>query len=170
MGTRRDVGVYMTNEIGSSVLLLLKECLLPVSALAIFSISMIREFLNSLFKVHRSKTMVRKITSKYSLLERMILKYAYVEPLHAKNISKFGVFFHGVNICFIVMVYFVGFLSIADHSLQIQYTNLISLQFYCFNVPTIIIYFVLKVDVFSRSCHKWKFEKYHTSKEFNKLW
>ena len=160
----------MTKEIGINIALIIKEFILPISWLGIFSISMTREFLNSLFNVHRSKTMVRKIKSKYSRLEKMMLKYAYVEPMHAKTISKFGVIYYWVNICWILLVYIIGIVAIVEGDLGAHFRTLLSLQFYCFNIPTIFFYCVLKVNPFSRSCLKWKFEKYHTSKEFDKLW
>lgn len=123
---------------------------------------------NKLFCVHRSKTACKKIMKDYTFGQKVALIPQKKHCLHAKKFCN-----KIINYFYIHTVFFMLslILMITEH---LMFTKLIisvfllAAQFFTFVLPVSVMDLILVEKPFVR-LSKYRFEKYHHTKEFEKL-
>lgn len=123
---------------------------------------------DSLFDVHRSKTAVRKIMKEYSFWQKILRKPHKEHCLHAKSFCIKIINYLYVNAVFFAVGLLIIIIEcIVSKKLTISFFVL-SAQFWTFDIPIFTINFILKENPFQKMS-KYRFEKYHQTKEYEKL-
>lgn len=123
----------------------------------------------SLFRVHRSKTACRKIMKEYSFWQKALLIPHKTHCLHAKKFCAKIIYCLYVHAAFVAIGFIsVIFESIVSEQLTISIYFLI-IDFLAFALPEFVAELILEEKPWLRFNKKYRFEKYHHTKEFEKL-
>lgn len=121
-----------------------------------------------LFCVHRSKTACKKIMKNYTFWQKVALMPQKKHCLHAKNFcNKIINYFYVHTVFFIFSLIFTIAENLISTKLIIS-VFLLAAQFFTFVLPVFVMEMILVEKPFVRFS-KYKFEKYHHTKEFEKL-
>lgn len=129
----------------------------------------VNSIVNSLFRVHQSKSARRKIMKEYSFWQKAALIPHKTYCLHAKRfcarmvnyLYAHAVFF-AIGLIYMIIACFVP----EKHNLSFYF---LLIQFLAFALPFSITGLILEEKPWLRSHTGYRFEKYHHTKEFEKL-
>lgn len=128
----------------------------------------IYSLLDSLLKMHRSKTAVKKLKKEYRFLQKIWLVPFHTHCLHAVKFCKFLILFQRTYmLCFAAYLSFALFFfsGLVSGTLLAWLTASI---FVCFAIPPAIIHFSLTRPLIGRF-KKYSFEKYHNTDNHHSL-
>ena len=144
-------------------------CVYAQIGFAIFVVSSIRDILDALFSLHRSKRSAKEIKKQYTLLERLALKHIVRHGLHARRFCCILIAVHHISILLLMGVVPISICSIYVPMLRILFAWVTVIYFFAILIPVAICDTVLNKFPFRRGKRIWRFEKYHHSNEYNKL-
>ena len=124
--------------------------------------------INKLFRVHRSKTACRKIMKEYSFWQKALLFHHKTHCLHAKSFCE-----KMVNYLYVHAVFFAfGIIAMIIEGILTEKASvsayILIIQAIAFTLPSFIIDIIL-AEFPLRKMSPYKFEKYHQTKEYDKL-
>ena len=126
-------------------------------------------FVNSLFRVHRSKSSRRKISKEYSFLQKAVFIPHKIHCLHAKRFCVRIIYYlYAHAVFFAIGLIYMVIACFMPEKFNNSFYFLIT-QFFVFLIPLFITDLVLEEKPWLRYNTKYRFEKYHHTKEFEKL-
>lgn len=136
--------------------------------LFLFGFAMIYGLLDSLLKMHRSKSAVKKIKKEYKLKQKMWLIPFETHCMHAAKFCKGLICFWRVR-CFTFILYLMlGLAAVFGLSENVIIAWFSAGMFVLFDVPQLIIQLSLSRPFFGRF-REFSFEKYHNTKDHESL-
>ena len=134
----------------------------------LFGYLMIYGLLNSLLKMHRSKSAVKKIKKAYTFRQKLWLAPFEANCIHAVKFCKCLISFWRIR-CFVFVCYLlVGFAAIVGLSVNVIIAWFSVGMFIFFDIPQLILHLVLSRPFIGRF-REYSFEKYHNTKDHNSL-
>ena len=124
---------------------------------------------DTLFRVHRSKTACKKIMKEYTFWQKVVLIPQKKHCLHAKKFcNKIINYLYTHTVFFVFSLIFI----IAEHLIFTKLTVsffVVVVQFLAFMIPLSVAEIILEEKPWLRFNKRYRFEKYHHTKEFEKL-
>lgn len=144
-------------------------CLFLSSITALVSIFIIRVLVGALFAMHRGRSKIKKIQSRYGFWKRLLMKPAWDECLHAKNFCRVLIVCHHIRMFLLISTLFlVAISNWVPNLLQIS-GRYAGLSFLIMDFPILVMHLVLDRYPFQRLKHEYRFWKYHNTKNYDSL-
>ena len=143
-------------------------CVVLSVFLFLFGYFMMFGITDSLLKMHRSKSAVKRIKKEYTFKQRLWLVHLEAHCIHAVKFCKCLVSFWRMR-CFAFVCYlFVGFAAILGFRLNVFVAWLSVGMFILFDIPQFILHLILSRPFIGRF-REFSFEKYHNTREHDSL-
>ena len=141
--------------------------------MAVFSIAAmvcIRFIVSGLFEMHRSKSALKKIYKNYSFGQRMLLKHAWQDCLHARRFCRLLIILHHCIFCLLLIEILAALLSSIWPILIpiIAWYTLACVV--CIPLPVCLLNFALERYPFQKLKHEYRFRQYHNTSNHESLW
>lgn len=134
----------------------------------LFGLFTIYSLLDSLLKMHRSKSAVKKIKKEYNLKQKLWLIPYEIYCIHAVKFCKGLIMFWRIR-CFIFVLYLVlGLATLFDFSIDKLIAWFTVVMFILFDIPQFIIHLLLARPFIGRF-REFSFEKYHNTQDHESL-
>ena len=145
-------------------------CSFIVFVTALASIFCIRGIISGLFAMHRSRSALKKAYKEYSFGQKVILKHAWWDCLHAKRFCRFLIVCHHCIIGLLLVELLLAILSNTWPALMpvIGWFTIIFLV--VITIPVCILNFSLDRYPFAKWNSEFTFRKYHNTQDHNSLW
>lgn len=134
----------------------------------LFSYLLIFSLTDSLLKMHRSKSSVKKIKKAYKLKERLWLIHIEANCMHAVKFCKCLILFWRTRCVFFACYLLAGFAAMLSVHLNEIIAWLSVVVFLVFDIPQYILYLFLSRPLIGRF-RKFSFEKYHNTKDHDSI-
>ena len=134
----------------------------------LFGYLMIYGLMDSLLKMHRSKSAVKKIKKEYTFKQKLWLIPFESNCIHAVKFCKYLIWFWRIR-CFAFTCYLlVGFAAILGLYVNILIAWFSVSMFIFFDIPQLILQLLLSRPFIGRF-REFSFEKYHNTKDHDSL-
>ena len=145
-------------------------CAFLVIVFSVASMLGIRFIIAGLMNMHRSKTALKKLNKAYSFGQKMLLKHAWQDCLHAKKFCRFLIIWHHcIFVTFIMALLLLIFSKLWPAVLVV--VGWYALGTLVFDViPVAILFSALDRYPFQRFRHQFTFRKYHNTNDHDSLW
>ncbi len=145
-------------------------CSFLVSVFSIASVVGIRSIISGLMEMHRSKSALKKLNKEYSFGQKMLLKHAWQECLHAKKFCRFLIIWHHCVLALFFVALLLAVLSNIWPVIMpvIGWCTLGLLVLVFFPVYTLV--FMLERYPFRKFKKEFRFRKYHNTNDHDSLW
>ena len=120
--------------------------------------------------MHRSRSAIKKINKTYSFGQKVLMKHAWRDCIHAKSFCRgLIVYHHSIFILFVLELLLVLFSNIWPVLMPvIAWSTFVF--FVGFVIPTCVLNFVLDRYPFAKLKHEFRFRKYHNTSNHDSLW
>ncbi len=136
--------------------------------LFLFGYAMIYGLLDSLMKMHRSKSAVKKIKKEYNLKHKIWLIPFEINCIHATKFCKGLVLLWRAR-CFAFVLYLIlGLLAMVGLPVNTIIAWFSAGMFVLFDAPQLFIYLLLSRPFFGKF-REFSFEKYHNTHDYESL-
>lgn len=135
----------------------------------IATICCIRFLVCGLLEMHRSRSKLKKIRKDYSFAQKIVMKHAWNECLHAKNFCRFLIIFHHFRIILLCISLLLAILANAIPSLMRTTASVSACVYFCIDMPALLFHVALDRHPFQRYKHAYRFEKYHNTQNHHSL-
>lgn len=125
--------------------------------------------LDSLLKMHRSKSAIKKLKKKYTALQMFRLIHFRENCFHAEKFCKRLITFQKIACGFLAIYLLISLLFAFGFFSATLIAWLTVWQFLLFNIPTLIINKVLSRPIIFGRFKGFSFEKYHNTENYNSL-
>jgi hypothetical protein len=143
-------------------------CILLSAVLHLAGYFMGYVLLDSLLKMHRSKSAVKKLKKEYTLLQKLWLLPFENSCLHAVRFCRGLVWFHRLRSACFLLFLATAVLWALDVASNLVLAWMSAGMFVCFDVPQIILSNVVSRPIIGRF-KEYSFEKYHNTKDHESL-
>ena len=145
-------------------------CSFLVFVFSIAAICCIRGIVSGLFEMHRSRSAVKKANKAHSFWQKVCLKHAWVDCLHAKRFCRFLIIIHHCIFGFLLAELFLAILSNVWPGVMptIAWFTVIYIVFV--SIPVCLLNFVLDRYPFRKFKHEFRFKQYHNTNDHDSLW
>ena len=145
-------------------------CAFLVSVFALISVFMIRSIIAGLFAIHRSNTALKKVNKAYSFGQKLLLKHAWNDCLHAKGFCRFLIVCHHILVCLFLLELLLSLLSGIWPSMMLINGYIAIFFMFVVTIPISILFFSRDKYPFNTRRHEFRFRKYHNSQDHHSLW
>lgn len=145
-------------------------CSFIVIVTALLSIFCIRSIISGLFAMHRSRSALKQVNKEYSFGQKVILKHAWNDCLHAKRFCRFLIICHHCIVGLLLVELLLALLSNIWPQLMpiIGWFTIVFLV--SITIPVCILNFSLDKYPFAKWKNEYTFRKYHNTKDHESLW
>ena len=130
----------------------------------------LRCLVSGLFEMHRSRSALKKISKQYSFIQKVLMKHAWSDCLHAKRFCRGLIVYHhcvwGLFFVELLLALLSGF--VPGLTLVIPWFAIVSLVGGL--IPVWLLWTFLDRHPFRRRKHEFKFRKYHNTADYDSLW
>ena len=144
-------------------------CVWIATALTLLSIIILRSLIGALLQMHRSKTMVKKLKKDYTFWQKLLLKPAWEHCIHARDFCRIMIVLHHIR-----SVLYLGAISMLALSGMIPVLALVCgwviSAMMIMDVAIVVKFQSLDQFPFYRRKHRFRFEKYHNTKDHGSLY
>lgn len=146
----------------------------PIGCIEISAVSFFCSYLSnymlltSLLKMHRSKSAVKKIRSKYTLLQKLRLRHFKENCLHAVSFCSKMVIYQKISFGFRVLYWIISLLFAFGIVSSALIAWLTVGFFFVFDLPVFLISLFLSRPIIGRF-KEFTFEKYHNTQNHDSL-
>ena len=145
-------------------------CSFLMCVFSLLSMFCIRSIVSGLFEMHRSKSALKKINKNYSFGQRICLKHAWQDCLHAKRFCRCLIISHHCIFWLLVVELLLALLSNVWPVLM-SVVAWFTLGFVIgISIPVCLLNFVLDRYPFQKWKHEFRFRKYHNTSNHDSLW
>lgn len=120
--------------------------------------------LNALFRMHKSKSAVKKIRKQYTFWQKLILRHVEEHTEHAVQFTRFMVWVHHISCC-TMLICLLSRLILSDR----WFVYLLAARFLIFDGPVLLINLLLDAYPLRRRRHEYRFVKYHNTSDKTSL-
>lgn len=145
-------------------------CTFLLSVISITSIVGVRGIISGLFAMHRSKSALKKICKNYSFGQRVFLKHAWEDCLHAKQFCRQLIVVHHCIFGLLLVQLLLAILSNIWPALRIVIAWFTLMAGVGFLIPVSLLNFSLDRYPFQKRKHEFTFRKYHNTSNHHSLW
>ena len=144
-------------------------CIILTCIFSVSTICCLRSIVCGLFKMHRSGSALKKLLNSYSFCAKCILLPAWNECLHAKRFCKFLILVH--NVRFVLLISSISLALLSNIISVLVSINAVfsGIIFFTFDIPILVMHRVMDQHPFKRQKNKYRFQKYHKTKNYNSL-
>lgn len=144
-------------------------CAFLTSVFAFASALCCRGIATGLLEMHRSRSNLKKLRKTYRAWQKIIMKPAWDNCLHAKSFCRFLIVFHHVRIVLLIISLFLTILGETAPSLMPTVGLLCGCVFFIMDVPALALHGVMDRYSFQRLKHEYRFRKYHNTQNHHSL-
>ena len=156
----RIVGVFSESPLA---------CFFLVCIMGFASAGCTRGLVAGLFEMHRSRSNLKKICKKYNFWQKILMKPAWDECLHAKSFCRFLIICHHLRIvCLLGSLSFLLMVNIAPSLMSIS-ASFSTCVFSIIDIPVLVLHVAMDRYPFQRLKHEYRFRKYHNTQDHNSL-
>ncbi len=120
---------------------------------------------SGLFAMHRSKNGLKKAKMGYTFRQRLLLRPAWEQCLHARTFCRVLICFYYIRLIVLaVSVLFAVIVQSHPALLRIA-AYFVVVSFLALDAPIFVLDFILDEHPFKRWQHKYRFEKYHHTRD-----
>ena len=145
-------------------------CTFLMAFFSIVSMICIRGVVSGLFKMHRSRSAIKKINKAYSFGQKILLQHAWKDCLHAKKFChRLIIAHHCIFILLILELLLALFSNIWPILMPVVawYTLVLVVGI---SIPVCLLNFILDRYPFAKWKHEFRFRKYHNTSNHDSLW
>lgn len=145
-------------------------CFFVMACFSVLTIICVRNIVSGLFEMHRSKSALKKIYKNYSTVQRMLLKHAWLDCIHAKIFCRRLIVLHHCILGFMLIEILMAILCSIWPVLMpiIAWYTLTFVM--CLSLPVFLLNFALDRYPFQKWKHEFRFRIYHNSGDHESLW
>lgn len=129
----------------------------------------IRNMLDALLKMHRSKTAVKKIEKQYSFKQRFLLRHVRDHCLHAKKFCCWAIFMYNTNLIAATLVCILGVLGCFWKSIAVIAVYALLLQFFAVMLPVTLLDGFLVKNPLQKHKGPYRFTDHHNTDDHESL-
>ena len=145
-------------------------CLFLSCGFGLVALISIRGVVSGLFTMHRSKSAAKKVLKNYPFLQKLLLRHAWQECLHASRFCRFLIIYHHLVVILILIEALLVFLSGIWPGLMPFIAWYASVFSFLVAVPACILAVSLDRYPFHKRKHEFRFKKYHNTSDHSSLW
>ncbi len=157
--------VQIANNLSESA----AACSFLMSVCLFTSMLCIRHIISGLFAMHRSQSTLKKIYKNYSFGQKLLLKHAWQDCLHAKGFCRGLIIFHHGG----WGLYFVGVLLAIFSNIRPALMPIVAwytlIYFVAIVIPAYLLGFSLDKKPFNKYKNEFTFRKYHNTDDHHSL-
>lgn len=144
-------------------------CVYLESIFCIASVFCLRSIVAALVEMHRSRSKIKKLYNRYSFWQKLAMKPAWHECLHAKRFCRVLIVCHHVRLSLFLAV-IVSMILESTMFGQVSLSSAIaSVVFLLMDVPILVVHLVMDSNPFQRLKNGYRFKKYHNTQDHNSL-
>ena len=147
----------------------LDACILLGSIMGIISVFMLRILIGELVQMHRSSSKLKKLYRQYNFRQKFLMQPAWQECLHAKRFCRVCIVCHHIRLCLLFVMLICVILENAISGNITLSAFVSSLIFWIMDIPIIALNLILTKLSFRRHQSKYRFLKYHNTKNHHSL-
>ncbi len=144
-------------------------CSFLMSVCLLTSMLCIRHIVSGLFAMHRSKSALKKIYKNYSFGQKLLLKHAWQDCLHAKEFCRGLIVFHHCALG----LYLIGLLLAIFSNIRPALMPIVAwytlIYLIAIVLPAYLLAFSLDRNPFNRRKNEFTFRKYHNTDDHHSL-
>ncbi len=125
------------------------------------SVFLARALVMALYELHHSRSALKKLAKEYSLWDRVLLKHAWENCLHARHFCRKLILFYHVRLGLLLLSPMLQFTSIFGWLMLAVLVGL--------DVPMALIHFLLEKSPLQKRHRGYRFEQYKNTGEREKL-
>lgn len=146
-----------------------EACLLLGSVFAIVSVAGLRMIVGGLMEMHRSKTALEKLRKGYTFRDKLLMKHAWEDCLHAKGFCRALIVCHHIRVLLLLGTLILTLSAIWLPNLLPAAGYAAGVLFLIMDVPIMVMETILDKYSFHRRKHEYRFKKYHNTKDHSSL-
>ena len=144
-------------------------CFFLSSILGIMSMLCLRSLAIALLEMHRSRSKMKRIYISYNFYQKLIMKPAWQECLHAKTFCRFLIVCHHFRLIFFLLSISFSLIANAYPALMPIAGYFSGSVFFVVDVPVLILHLVMDRHPFQRLKNEYRFKKYHNTENHDSL-
>ena len=158
--------VRIVGELSESVV----ACSFLMAIFSFIAMLAIRGIVSGLFEMHRSRSAIKKVKKEYSLGQKLLLKHAWQDCIHARRFCRRLIIAHHCIFClFLIELLLALFSNIWPIlKLVVAWYTIVFLD--CITIPVCLLNFILDRYPFQKWKHEFRFRKYHNTSNHDSLW
>ena len=145
-------------------------CTFLMTIFSLASMICIRSIVSGLFEMHRSRSAIKKINKTYSFGQKVLMKHAWRDCLHARRFCRGLVVLHHCVLALLMLEWLLALLSNIWPALMpvVAWYTIVTIAVISF--PVCILTGLLERYPFVKWKHEWRFRKYHNTSDHDSLW
>ena len=161
----REYLEHLVSEISQSAL---ESTLLP-SITGLFALLALRILTDSLMKMHRSKSALKKINKQYSFGKKVMMMPAWDHCMHAPRFCRFLICCHHARCCLYLISLVLCVIHLFLPFFAVYHAWFSVAVCFLFDAFALVLNLILLRNPFVTRKNAYRFEKYHNTDECNKL-
>ena len=144
-------------------------CVFLTCIFALAAILCLRSLISALLEMHRGRSKLKKLRKGYNAWQKIIMKPAWQNCLHAKSFCRVLIVVHHIRVVlFLITLILIGISGILS-TLFSFVASLSGAIFLLLDVPILLMHLAMDRYPLQRLKNEYRFKKYHNSKDHESL-